>query len=189
MDVGLRDIDHVTKEGGSGRWISGGRSRDEWQGPRSRRGMSANKEAAVVLHLPFHAQRVSTYPSDLRQSQLQASSTQSWQTQEMKQSLLANHFSSDSEHYKHQTQAATSTPLLIIGYQPSHTGICYFHTLYMAVIQACQVSVCACQGNLRHDCTCLYVWSFCCRSDITGNQETSVCERASFFRDRMLDGW
>lgn len=35
-------------------------SRDKWQDSRSRSGMSANREAAVVLHLPFHAQRVST---------------------------------------------------------------------------------------------------------------------------------
>jgi hypothetical protein len=114
MDVGLRDIDHVMEEGGGGRWRSGGESRDEWQGPRSRRGMSANGEVAVVLHLPFHAQRVSTCSPNLCQSHLQASSTRSWQTRKMRQSLLANHFSFEAEYYKHQTQAATTTPPLML---------------------------------------------------------------------------
>jgi hypothetical protein len=183
MDVGLRDIDHVTKEGGGGRWRSGGESRDEWQGPRSRRGMSASREVAVVLHLPFHAQRVSTCSSNLCQSHLQASWTQSWQTQEMRQSLLANHFSFDSEYYKHQTQAATNMPPLMLKYRPSQTSTCYCHRhqLSMADMQTCQ-------RNLRHNCICLYVLLFCCQSDITDNQETSVCERASFSGIECLMG-
>jgi hypothetical protein len=108
----------------------------------------------------------------------------------MRQSLLANHFSFDSEYYKHQTQAATNTPPLMLKYLPSQTSTCYCHRHQssMADMQTCQVSVCACQRNLRHNCICLYVLLFCCQSDITDNQETSVCERASFSGIECLMG-